>query len=167
MSAPPGTRREHSDQHTSTPNREEPSWSDHPENFSGKHHTTGLNIKVACTLSGRLAWVSDPMPGRTHDTKAIRESGFLDIADPPAHLGDKGYIGLSMITPLRKQPNQPMHPHVKAFNTSVNKIRYQIERTIANLKTWRTLHTDYRRPLRTFHETISAIIALEFYRMSL
>jgi len=143
------------------------SWSDHPENFSGKHHTTGLNVQVACTLNGRLAWVSDPMPGRTHDTKAIRASGFLDIADPPAHLGDKGYIGLSMITPLRKQPNQPMHPHVKAFNTSVNKIRYQIERTIANLKTWRTLHTDYRRPLRTFHETISAIIALEFYRMSL
>ena len=107
------------------------------------------------------------MPGRTHDTKAIRESGLLDIADQPAHLGDKGYIGLSMITPLRKQPNQPMHPHVKAFNASVNKIRYQIERTIANLKTWRTLHTDYRRPLRTFHKTISTIIALEFYRMSL
>ena len=35
------------------------------------------------------------------------------------------------------------------------------------LKTWRTLHTDYRRPLRTFPETISTIIALEFYRMSL
>lgn len=72
-----------------------------------------------------------------------------------------------MITPLPKQPNQPMHPHVKAFNTSVNEIRYQIERTIANLKTRRTLHTDYRRPLRTFHDTISTIIALEFYRMSL
>ena len=60
-----------------------------------------------------------------------------------------------------------MHPHHKVLNTSVNKIRYQIERTIANLKTWRTLHTDYRRPLRTFPETISTIIALEFYRMSL
>src|SRR5659263_676149 len=31
------------------------SWSDHPENFSGKHHTTGLNVQVACTLSGHLA----------------------------------------------------------------------------------------------------------------
>lgn len=31
------------------------SWADHPENYSGKHHTTGLNIQVACTLGGRLA----------------------------------------------------------------------------------------------------------------
>ncbi|NCD19829.1 MAG: transposase, partial [Actinobacteria bacterium] len=28
-------------------------------------------------------------------------------------------------------------------------------------------HTDYRRPLRTFPETISTIIALEFYRTAL
>ena len=56
------------------------SWADHPENFSGKHHTTGLNVQVACTLSGRLAWVSDPMPGKTHDTKAIRESRTPDGA---------------------------------------------------------------------------------------
>ncbi|HTE68459.1 MAG TPA: transposase, partial [Actinomycetes bacterium] len=40
------------------------------------------------------------------------------------------------------------------FNTAVNKIRYLIERTIANLKTWRILHTDYRRPLSTFTTTI-------------
>ncbi|MDQ3402066.1 MAG: transposase, partial [Actinomycetota bacterium] len=34
---------------------------------------------------------------------------------------------------------------------------------IANLKTWRILHTDYRRPLATFDTTISAVIALYFY----
>ena len=36
------------------------SWKDHPELYSGKHKTTGLNVQVACTLSGTLAWVSDP-----------------------------------------------------------------------------------------------------------
>ena len=36
------------------------SWKDHPELYSGKHKTTGLNVQVACTLSGPLAWVSDP-----------------------------------------------------------------------------------------------------------
>ena len=35
------------------------SWADHPELYSGKHKTTGLNVQVACTLSGTLAWVSD------------------------------------------------------------------------------------------------------------
>ena len=49
-------------------------------------------------------------------------------------------------------------------NTQVNSIRYQIERTIAHLKTWRILHTDYRRPLHTFAETTTTVIALEFYR---
>ena len=54
------------------------SWSAHPELWSGKHRTTGLNIQVACTLDGALAWVSDPMPGRTHDTNAVRTSGLLN-----------------------------------------------------------------------------------------
>ena len=26
------------------------SWKDHPELYSGKHKTTGLNVQVACTL---------------------------------------------------------------------------------------------------------------------
>lgn len=36
------------------------SWDDHPELYSGKHHTTGLNLQVACDLAGRLRWISDP-----------------------------------------------------------------------------------------------------------
>lgn len=54
----------------------------------------------------------------------------------------------------------------KEYNRSINQIRYVVERTIANLKTWRVLHTDYRRPLNTFPDTITAVIALEFYRNS-
>lgn len=140
------------------------SWADHPELWSGKQRTTGLNVQVACTLGGTLAWVSDPTPGRTHDARAIRESGLLDEDTRPEHLGDKGYIGLGMITPIRKPPGGELHDWQKQFNTSVNSIRCQIERTIANLKTWRILHTDYRRPLTTFPETITTVIALEFYR---
>lgn len=48
----------------------------------------------------------------------------------------------------------------------MNKIRWVIEQVIANFKTWRTMHTDYRRPIETFAETISAVIGLEFYRMA-
>lgn len=143
------------------------SWADHHELWSGKHRTTGLNVQVACTLRGDLAWVSDPTPGKTHDAKAICGSGLLDENTRPRHLGDKAYIGLGMITPIRKQPGGELDESQKEFNTQVNSIRYQVERTIANLKTWRILHTDYRRPLKTFSETISTIIALEFYRLAL
>jgi hypothetical protein len=140
------------------------SWVDHPELRSGKHRTTGLNIQVAATLTGQLVWVSDPMPGSTHDTKALRSSGLLDIPDGPRHIGDKGYIGTGMITPTRKPPGGELHESHKQFNKQVNSIRATIERVIAHLKTWRILHTDYRRPLTTFPETITAVISLEFYR---
>ncbi|AYW78994.1 hypothetical protein EGX94_06625 [Propionibacterium acidifaciens] len=48
----------------------------------------------------------------------------------------------------------------------MNTLRAPVERAIANLKTWRTLHTGHRRPLHTFPETITAIIALEFFKNS-
>ena len=51
----------------------------------------------------------------------------------------------------------------KQFNTQINKIRYVIEQIIANFKTWRIMHTDYRRPLATFATTIAAVIGLHFY----
>jgi hypothetical protein len=66
------------------------SWEHHPELYSGKHHTTGLNLQVVCDLTGRLRWISDPVE-----------------------------------------------------------------------VTWRILHTDYRRPLSTFTDTISAVIGLQ------
>ncbi|OLO59404.1 transposase [Actinomyces oris] len=145
------------------------SWKDHPELYSGKHKTTGLNVQVACTLSGTLAWVSDPQDGCTHDAKALRRSGLLDVpttdlpdGTPPRHIGDKGYIGLGMITQKRKPPHLSFHPDDKTYNKTVNQIRYKIERAIANIKAWRVLHTDYTRPLETFPETITAILGLTF-----
>lgn len=142
------------------------SWAGHPELYSGKHKTTGMNVQVVCDVYGRLAWISDPVDGRRHDTAALRLSGVLDTLAPAQWMGDKGYIGNGMITPIRKPPYRALLDWEKAFNAEVNKIRYQIERTIANIKTWRILHTDYRRPLKTFADTISTVIALEFYRTS-
>lgn len=146
------------------------SWAGHRELYSGKHRTTGVNLQVACTLSGRLAWVSDPLPGSTHDITALRASGLLDVPDsdlppdtePPRHLGDKGYIGTTMATPYRKPPHRPLTKAEKDANTAHGRIRYKIERTIANIKTWKILHIDYRRPLDTFAETITAVLALMF-----
>ena len=146
------------------------SWAEHPELYSGKHRTTGVNVQVACTLTGHLAWVSDPHDGRAHDTEALRCSGLLDVppadlqegASPPRHIGDKGYIGLGMITPKKKPANLPLHPDDKAYNITVNQVRYKIERVIANIKTWRVLHTGYKRPLETFKTTITAVLGIIF-----
>lgn len=139
------------------------SWASAPQLYSGKHHTTGMNVQVACTLSGALAWISDPIAGNRHDTFCLRESGALGTLDPGNWIGDKGYIGNGMITPIKKPAHRDLLDWERDFNTAINKIRYVIEQTIANLKTWRILHTDYRRPLQTFSETISAVVALHFY----
>jgi hypothetical protein len=41
-------------------------WASHPELYSGKHQTTGMNVQVACTFTGGLAWISDPIDGSRH-----------------------------------------------------------------------------------------------------
>jgi hypothetical protein len=142
------------------------SWANHTELYSGKHRTTGMNIQVVCDLAGRLRWISDPVDGSRHDSAALRVSGALDAIDPSDWIGDKGYVGLGMITPIKKPPHRDLLDWEKEFNTAINRIRWKIEQTIANLKTWRILHSDYRRPLETFADTISAVVGLQFFRVA-
>ena len=85
---------------------------------------------------------------------------------PNLWIGDKGYVGNDMITPIKKPAHRDLLESEKDYNTEINKVRYVIEQVIGNFKTWRILHTDYRRPLRTFKETISTVIALHFYKIA-
>jgi hypothetical protein len=142
------------------------SWASAPGLYSGKHKTTGMNVQVACTLEGEIAWISDPVEGSRHDMHCIGESGVLPGVTPGSWIADKGYIGSGMITPIRKPAHRDLLDWEKEFNTAVNRIRYVIERAIANFKTWRIMHTDYRRPLSTFAQTISIVVGLHFYKMS-
>ena len=142
------------------------SWASHPELYSGKHKTTGMNVQVVCTLDGELAWISDPIDGARHDVYCLDESGVLDTLDPGDWTGDKGYVGRGMITPLKKLACREMLDWEKIFNTGINSLRVVIERTISHLKNWEILHRDYRRPLATFTTTISAVVALHFYSLA-
>ncbi len=142
------------------------SWADAPELYSGKHHTTGHNHQVVVTLDGRLLHLGDPLPGRTHDTRAVRETGLLDVLDPPNTIADKGYVGTGLLTPVRKPPGQELPPGQKDFNTQINALRAVVERAISHLKTWRALHTDYRRPRASYPTAFAAIRALHFFKLS-
>lgn len=143
------------------------SWRGHRELYSGKHRTTGHNVQVAVRADGMLMWVSDPLPGSVHDSKAIRESGVLEMipeGSPWLHIGDKGYLGVGMLTPKRKPMLGHLTEQERENNKVINSSRAVVERTIAQVKTWRILHTDYRRPLDTQATTLTAVLALEFYR---
>jgi hypothetical protein len=142
------------------------SWAAHKELYSGKHKTTGMNVQVACTIYGQLAWISDPIGGSRHDNYCLGESGALLTMDPKNWVGDKGYVGNGMITPFKKPPGGKLLDSQKEHNTQVNKIRWMIEQVISHFKNWTIMHTDYRRPYDTFPTTISAVIGLHFYRMA-
>jgi hypothetical protein len=142
------------------------SWASRKDLYSGKHKTTGMNVLVACTLEGRLSWISDPVPGSRHDNYVVKDSSVLDGIEPLDYIGDKGFVGNGMITPFRKPAGGELLDWQKEFNSQVNKIRWIVEQAIANFKTWRIMHTDYRRPIDTFEETITAATSLEFYRMA-
>jgi hypothetical protein len=58
------------------------SWAGHKELHSGKHKTTGMNVQVACTIYGKLAWISDPVNGSRHDNYCQEESGVLATMNP-------------------------------------------------------------------------------------
>ena len=139
------------------------SWSGHPELYSVKHKTTGMNVQVVGSLDGELAWISDPIDGARHDTHCLRESGALPTDTPHNWTGDKGYVGNGMITPRKKPVGRDLLDWEKNFNAAINGTRSVIEQLIAHFKCWRIMHTDYRRPLNTFATTISAVVGLHFY----
>ena len=119
----------------------------------GKHTTTGMNVQVVCTLEGELVWISDPVAGARHDVYCLDQSGVLDGLTPDAWTGDKGYVGRAMVTPIKKIEGVELLDWQKAFNTAINQTRAVVERVIANLKTWRILHTDspHRLPATAGH----------------
>ena len=141
------------------------SWADAPELYSGKHKTTGHAHQFIADLSGDLMHISDPVPGKTHDAKAVADTGTAALLDTGNSIGDKGYLGTGIVTPFRKPAGGALLEWQKKFNTAINKIRYVIERAIANFKTWRCMHTDYRRPRRTYPEAFRAVRALHFFKL--
>lgn len=139
------------------------SWKNVEHMYSGKHKTTGWNILVEATLDGLITWISDPYPGAWHDMRLVEETHILDDVKTENYLADKGFQGSGMITPIKRKPGTKLTDQEKEHNKTINQHRYIIEQAIAHLKTWRILHTDYRRPPTTFPDTLRTVIALYFY----
>ena len=82
-----------------------PCWSyaEHSELWSRKHGTTGFNAQLVCLLDGMPVYISDPLPGKTHDKTAFDETPVAEIVrNSGGGIGDKGYQGTSLVTPRKK-----------------------------------------------------------------
>lgn len=143
------------------------SWAGHRELRSGKHKRTGFNFQVVCDAFGQLIAISEPVEGRAHDMRALDESGLKELLAPAdAVFADKGYRGTGYFIPRRKPDGGELTDEQKRYNAQISAIRAPVERAIANIKTWRVLHTDYRRPLRTFHDSFHAAIGLYWFTIN-
>jgi hypothetical protein len=107
--------------------------------YSGKHHHRGFNLQgLIDPRRGDLVWISDGLPGSTHDLTAARTHDMISTATcaDVELLADKGYQGAggTITVPYkgRKLTNQQ-----KAHNRMVNSVRGPGERGFATLKTWR------------------------------
>ena len=127
-----------------------------------------MNVQILVLLSRRLVWASDPYPGPMHDVAALDASGLLEGIDPSGWIADKGYIGRGMITPHKKPPNGELSEAAEEANKSINRIR-RAERADhrPHQVLEKILHTDYRRPLHTFEQTITAALSLHIFKNTL
>lgn len=89
-----------------------------------------------------------PRPNHPATTRPLAATtGDLNL---DAVIADKGYQGTGMITPRKKPAGRQLAKSDRMRNTSIDKIRWVVERANAHIKTWRILHTDYRKPLHTY-----------------
>ena len=80
-------------------------------------------------------------------------------------IGDKRFIGTDhIITPVRKPKDRDLSMRAQDYNNQISSLRAPVERAVANLKAWRILFTDYRRPLKTFLPSFRATIGLYFFK---
>lgn len=143
-----------------------PCWSyaEHHELWSRKHGTTGFTAQLICLLDGTAVYVSDPLPGCTHDARAFTTTPVAEIVGHSGGgIGDKGYQGTDLITPRKTPKGGELSPRDKESNTHISRLRVPIERVIAHVKSWRILHTDYRRPYRTYRDAYNAARGLFFF----
>jgi len=59
-----------------------------------------MDVQIARTVSGSLAWISDPIM-EVAMTYFLGESEVLLTLAPGNWVGDKGYVGNDMITPSK------------------------------------------------------------------
>ena len=146
-----------------------PCWSyaDHKELWSRKHATTGFNVQLVSLLNGEIIYISDPLPGKTHDAKAFTDTPVSEIiSHSGGGIGDKGYQGTGLATPRKTPKGGELSKGDKKENAHISGLRAPIERAVAHFKTWRTLHTDYRRPHSTYRESYDAARSLFFFSIT-
>lgn len=144
------------------------SWEGETALWAGKYHTTGHGSLIVTTLQGKIIYVSDPVTGNRHDMAKLKGSVVESILKSANGVfGNKGLIGTEyIITPFRKPQCRDLLDWEREWNRQVSSYRAPVEQAMATIKSWRTLFTDYRRPLESFKTSFFAAVGIYFFRRS-
>jgi len=113
------------------------SWrKDNKEVYSGKHRAAGRNVQVVSDEAGKLMYASEPLPGRTHDRKAVYDTGIeaAIAASEVLGCGDKGYLGTAFLQPSKRSKYHPLTLAQIVENRWLNRGSAPVERCISHVK---------------------------------
>lgn len=142
------------------------SWAKRRDLWAGKHGTTGHNFLVITDLAGAVRYVSDPRPGKDHDMTLVKDEAITAILAAAGDvIADKGFQGSGYITPTKKPAGGDLTWLQHDYNNQLSGLRAAVERAIAHIKSWKILHTDYRRPIETWKTTFRATTGVYFFSL--
>jgi hypothetical protein len=137
--------------------------------YSGKAHAFAANLQAIFLPDGFPIWISDPLPGSTHDITAAREQVLATIRpylkDMPL-LADSGYegAGIGVHVPV-KQPagGGELDVDTRTRNALLRGLRCLGERGFALLEQrWRTLQHSTLSPSRIGDVARAALVLTHF-----
>lgn len=138
-------------------------WRHRRDLHSGKHRRYGANVQAVADLHGRVAGASRPFPGSRHDKHCYDEAGLAQVAQASGGgVGDAGYQGTGLVTPVKKKPGRELTEEAKQLNAAVASVRVGAEHAIAHIKNWRIMASRYRGCLdERFDNVVLAVVGLQ------
>jgi hypothetical protein len=113
--------------------------------YSGKAHEPAGNVQALAAPRGIPLWVSDVLPGSTHDLTAARElvlPGTRPYLGKLPILADSGYegAGAGVHVPVKKPRHGELDINTRTRNALLRSLRYQGERGFALMsQRWRAI----------------------------
>ena len=136
--------------------------------YSGKAHEPAGNVQALAAPGGVPLWVSDVLPGSTHDLTAARELVLPEarpyLKDLP-FLADSGYegAGAGVHVPVKKPTRGELDIDTKTRNALLRSLRYQGERGFALMsQRWRALQHVMVSPTTIGDVAKSVLVLVQF-----
>jgi len=135
--------------------------------YSGKKKQHTLKSQIAVDSdSGRIADVSDSVPGPTADIKLLEASGLLErLPDEVGVGGDLAYLKLAKLrrqgfSPRRKPRGQARPPEDVIYNRAFSQFRIVVEQTIGQVRRFQSVTATDRNHRRQHSARVAAVAGL-------